>query len=129
MSLATLYPLDAKGQSLLVVNCHIINFVTFEKFSTHLDQVFQSLEHHDGPILLAGDFNTWNGKRLRYFKQQAKSFQLNEVKMKRQPRVSHLLQHLDHIYCRGITVLDAQVHTHIKSSDHYPISLSLSTVN
>ncbi|GHB74449.1 UPF0294 protein [Psychrosphaera saromensis] len=128
MSLATVYPLDNKGQSLLVVNCHVINFVTFEKFSVHLDQVFQSLADHNGPILLAGDFNTWNGKRLRYFNQLAKSFQLDEVNIKRKPRLSHLLQHLDHVYCRGLTVLDAQVHTHIKSSDHYPISLTLSTL-
>lgn len=129
MSLATVYPLDTQGQSLLVVNCHIINFVRFEKFSLHLDQVFQSLADHKGPILLAGDFNTWNGRRLRYFNQLAKLFNLEEVKMKRQPRLSHLLKHLDHIYCRGLTVVDAQVHTHIKSSDHYPITLSLSTLN
>lgn len=127
MSLATLYPLDNQGQSLLVINCHIINFVSYEKFSRHLDQVFQSLAHYDGPVLLAGDFNTWSGKRLRYFKQIAKSFDLEEVKMKRQPKLSHLLQHLDHIYCRGLTVVDAQVHTYIKSSDHFPITLSLNT--
>ncbi|WP_299262512.1 endonuclease/exonuclease/phosphatase family protein [uncultured Psychrosphaera sp.] len=127
MSLATVYPLNIEGQSLLVVNCHIINFVTFEKFSVHLDQVFQSLADHKGPILLAGDFNTWNGKRLRYFNQLAKSLHLDEVKIKRRPRLSHLLKHLDHIYSRGLTVVDAQVHTHIKSSDHYPISLSLNT--
>lgn len=115
-------------QSLLVVNTHLINFVAFNKFCAHLDQVFQTLEHHDGPILLAGDFNTWNGKRLKYFHQLALSFSLEEVKMVRQPRLNHLLQHLDHIYCRGLTIVDSHVHTHIHSSDHYPISLTLSTL-
>ncbi|HCH70731.1 MAG TPA: endonuclease/exonuclease/phosphatase family protein [Colwellia sp.] len=129
MLLATLYPLHNLEQSLLVVNSHIINFVSFEKFRAHLDQVFKTLEHHDGPILLAGDFNTWNGKRFKYFHKRALSFSLDEVQMMRQPRLNHLLQHLDHIYCRGLEVVNAHVHTHIHSSDHYPISLSLRTLN
>jgi endonuclease/exonuclease/phosphatase (EEP) superfamily protein YafD len=128
MLLATVYPLHTLGQSLLVVNSHLINFVSFEKFRAHLDQVFNALEHHDGPLLLAGDFNTWNGKRLRYFNHLALSYSLGEVEIKRQPRLNHLFQHLDHIYCRGLEVVDAHVHTHIHSSDHYPISLSLRTL-
>lgn len=132
MLLATVYPMQTFDhrveQSLLVVNTHLINFVAFNKFCAHLDQVFQTLEHHDGPILLAGDFNTWNSKRLNYFQKMATTFSLNEVKMVRQPRFNHLLRHLDHIYCRGLTIVDSQVHTHIHSSDHYPISLSLSTL-
>jgi endonuclease/exonuclease/phosphatase (EEP) superfamily protein YafD len=125
--LASVYSLHTLDQSLLVVNAHIINFVSFEKFKSHLDQVFNTLKHHDGPILMAGDFNTWNSKRLKYFNQLTRLFLLNEVKMKRQPKLKHLFQHLDHIYCRGLTVVDSHVHTHINSSDHYPISLSLRT--
>lgn len=127
MLLATLYPLHTLRESLLVVNAHLINFVSFEKFRSHLDQVFQTLEHHEGPILFAGDFNTWNAKRLKYFNQLAKSFSLGEVEITRKPRLNHLFQHLDHIYCRGLVVVDAQVHTDIHSSDHYPITLSLRT--
>jgi endonuclease/exonuclease/phosphatase (EEP) superfamily protein YafD len=127
MLLATLYPLNIKGQSLLVVNSHLINFVAFEKFKAHLDQVFQTLNNHQGPIILAGDFNTWNKKRLKYFNSLAAIFLLEEVKIVRQPRLKHLFKHLDHIYCRGLVIIDAHVHTDIHSSDHFPISLSLST--
>lgn len=129
MLLATEYPLHAVEQSLLVVNSHIINFVSFEKFKSHLDQVFQAMEQHDGPLLLAGDFNTWNKKRLKYFHERAISLSLKEVELTRQPRINHLFKHLDHIYYRGLTVVAAHVHTNIHSSDHYPISLSLRTVN
>lgn len=128
MMLATLYPLKQYKQSLLVVNSHLINFVTFEKFKTHLDQIFRTLKYHDGPVLLAGDFNTWNKKRLKYFHELALLFSLEEVQIIRQPRLTHLFQHLDHVYCRGLTILDAHVHTQINSSDHYPISLSVKTV-
>jgi endonuclease/exonuclease/phosphatase (EEP) superfamily protein YafD len=129
MLLATLYPLNIPGQSLLVVNSHLINFVSFEKFRVHLEQVFETLEDHDGPILLAGDFNTWNGKRLKYFNELVQTFSLDEVKMTRKTRLNHLFQHLDHIYCRGLEIVDTQVHTQIRSSDHYPISLSLRTLS
>lgn len=128
MLLTTEYPVNDSNQSLLVVNSHIINFVSFEKFRAHIDQVFQTMEHHVGPILLAGDFNTWNKKRLSYFHDRAMSFSLKEVALTRQPRLNHLFKHLDHIYYRDLTVVDAHVHTNIHSSDHYPISLSLLTV-
>jgi endonuclease/exonuclease/phosphatase (EEP) superfamily protein YafD len=128
MLLATVYPLTTSGQLLFVVNTHLINFVSFDKFKTHLDQVFQTLAHHKGPILLAGDFNTWNRKRLKYFNHLANTFLLDEVEMLRQPRINHLYQHLDHIYCRELEVVKTHVHTDIHSSDHYPISLLLRTL-
>ena len=130
MLLATEYPLFNRGiskreKSLLVINFHLINFVSFDKFKAHLDQVLHILENHQGPIILAGDFNTWNGKRLNYFKALTHSFSLEEVELSRRPKLGHLFQHLDHIYCRGLEVIDVKVHTEIRSSDHYPISLSL----
>ena len=129
MLLATLYPLDTPKQSLLVVNAHLINFVSLEKFKTHLHQIFNTLDDHEGPIIMAGDFNTWNRQRLSYFNELARSFWLEEVKMTRQPRFSHLFQHLDHIYYRGLELVASHVHTDIRSSDHYPISLTLRTQN
>lgn len=128
MLLATEYPL-AFGQSLLVVNSHLINFVSFDKYKAHLGQVFQALQHHSGPVILAGDFNTWNTRRLKYFNDLAISYALREVQMSRQPRLNHLMQHLDHVYCRGLEINEAHVHTDIQSSDHYPISLSLTAHN
>ncbi|WP_435236775.1 endonuclease/exonuclease/phosphatase family protein [Psychromonas sp. PT13] len=125
MLIATLYPLSTSSEPLLVINAHLINFVSFQKFRVHLDQVFNTLAEHKGPIVLAGDFNTWNAKRLQYFNKRAISFGLDEVEMDRQARFNHLYQHLDHIYYRGLTVVKAHVHSDIHSSDHYPISLSL----
>ena len=129
MLLATVYPLNITGQSLLVINTHIINFVSFEKFCAHLDQVFSALKNYNGPVLLAGDFNTWDSKRLRYFNQLASSFSLKEVQIIRKPRLGHLFKHLDHIYYRQLEVVAAQVHTHTHSSDHHPISLTLRTIS
>ncbi len=125
MLLSTTYPLNRSQDCLLVINAHIINFVSFIKFKAHLDAISTLVEHHEGPVLLAGDFNTWNRKRLKYFNQLALSFSLFEVDLIRKPKIAHLLQHLDHIYCRGFDILDAKVLTNIRSSDHYPLHLKL----
>lgn len=125
MLLSTVYPLSGRHDSLLVINAHIINFVSFIKFKAHLDTISGVLEKHVGPVLLAGDFNTWNGKRLRYFNELALSFSLIEVDLIRKPKMAHLFQHLDHIYCKGFDILDAKVLTSIRSSDHYPLQLRL----
>ncbi len=125
MLLATQYPLQSRRDSLLVINAHIINFVNFIKFKTHLDQISGVLTQHDGPVLLAGDFNTWNKKRLQYFNQLALSFSLSEIDLIREPRLVHLFQHLDHIYCRGLHIEETHVLTDIRSSDHFPIKLKI----
>mgnify|MGYP000023505967 CR=1 FL=1 len=134
MLLAIEYPLTQRESahnesSLLVVNAHLINFVSIEKFRAHLEQISYTLQDHKGPIILAGDFNTWNKKRLSDFNKLAAAFALGKVDMIRQPRLNHLFRHLDHVYCRGLDVTHVQVHTDIHSSDHYPISLSLHLPN
>ena len=86
-----------------------------------------SLEKKVDFVLLAGDFNTWNTKRSNYFCAIARTFALEEVVLTRKTRLNHFFRHLDHIYCRGLKVVEAQVHTHIHSSDHFPISLTVST--
>lgn len=125
MSLASEYELQGYSHPLLVINAHMINFVSTNKFVAHLDVVFQALRGHKGPVLVAGDFNTWNNQRLRHLKTIAASFSLKEVNITRRPRLNHMFKHLDHIFYRGLEVSKVQVHSDITSSDHYPISLSL----
>jgi endonuclease/exonuclease/phosphatase (EEP) superfamily protein YafD len=125
MSLASLYPLYDSQQQLLVINAHLINFVPLDKFIAHLNVVFEALNTHQGPVLLAGDFNTWNKPRLKYLQALADSFSLSEVKVARRARIKHLFKHLDHIYCRGLQATNVRVHTNIHTSDHYPISLTI----
>ncbi|REG84348.1 endonuclease/exonuclease/phosphatase family protein [Marinomonas pollencensis] len=129
MLLAIEYPLvdigSTTASSLLVINAHLINFVAIGKFRAHLEQISHTLQGHNGPIVLAGDFNTWNKKRLASFNKLAAEYSLQQVDMVRQPRLNHLFRHLDHVYCRGFEVTHVQVHSDIHSSDHYPISLSL----
>ena len=64
-SLITEHPLP-NGETLLAVNIHLLVFERWGvlKLRSQLDELKSIMEQHSGPILMAGDSNTWNEKRL-----------------------------------------------------------------
>jgi endonuclease/exonuclease/phosphatase (EEP) superfamily protein YafD len=125
MLLATTYPLSS-GEQLLVLNMHTVNFVTLKKYSRQLNQIADAIGHHTGPIILGGDFNTWNGGRLAHFLEMMGAAGLQEVKFTRTGRWQHFNQHLDHIFYRGLTLKNAHILSDILTSDHYPLTAEFS---
>lgn len=120
--LATLYPLAGDDEHLLVLNMHAINFVSVAKYVEQLDQLHAVLQSHTGPVILGGDFNTWNPKRLSHFRDVAEKACLEEAVMDRQSKLAHLNQHLDHLFFRGLILRSAESLSHYYSSDHAPIT-------
>lgn len=120
--LATTYRLEKRTEHLLVLNMHAINFVGVQKYVDQLDQLSAVLSAHTGPVILAGDFNTWNPTRLRCFMEVATQAGLTEACMERKSRLAHMNRHLDHVFYRGLQlrVVDSLMHYH--SSDHAPIT-------
>ena len=121
----TEYGLTDTKQTLLVVNIHAVNFA----FGTHAFHVqFQRalsvLNDHAGPILLAGDFNTWHWRRSAVLKKMTDSLGLEMLDYDEDLRKRFLGQPLDHIYVRGLEVLEATTR-HVESSDHNPMSVHL----
>lgn len=80
VSLVTEYPLP-NGENLLALNVHLLNFERWsvKKISHQLQDLKTIMAHHAGPIIMAGDFNTWNQKRLELVKKIARDVKLNEV--------------------------------------------------
>ena len=80
VSLVTEYPLP-NGKNLLAVNVHLLNFERWsvKKIGHQLEDLKSIMADHSGPILMAGDFNTWNQKRLELVKRITRDVQLNEV--------------------------------------------------
>ena len=121
MLLQTVYQLS-NGSDLMVLNMHAINFVAAKKYALHLDQVAGALEQHTGPVILAGDFNTWSLKRYGRFSDVAARAGLIEAQMQRGRKLMHFNKHLDHVFYRGLTLLSVESLGHIKLSDHAPIT-------
>lgn len=125
MILQTRYRLE-NGQELMVLNTHGVNFVRLRNFHGQLDQLARAAADHQGPLLLAGDFNTWRPARMKGLLQLSRDLGLTEVELSRSARPRHLKQHLDHLFVRGLKPAKAEVLDSIRSSDHYPISAQFS---
>jgi len=110
-----------EGAELLVLNMHAINFVAAPKYLSHLAQLGRAMAVHRGPLILAGDFNTWNERRRSSLIDVTREAGLNQAPLDRRARVAHLARHLDHLLYRGLRLRSATSLEHIGSSDHAPI--------
>lgn len=102
--------------SVLMVNTHALNFNPGKSFKRHIDQIASYIATQSGPVIWAGDFNTWNSNRQNYLDQKTKALALKHVN----PVNDNRTQILDHIYVRGFIVVNAEVLKQT-SSDHRPL--------
>ena len=113
-------PLE-KGNSLLIINVHLINFEWgISAYQVQLEQLFSFVENHQGPIIMAGDFNAWNEERLNLVNSLIKKYGLNSVALSQDERVRFLGYPLDYIFTRGVKVVSATSEV-VTSSDHNPL--------
>jgi len=125
MAIGTRYTLEFSAQELLVLNVHAINFVRINKFKRQMQQLEKELDGHDGPILLGGDFNTWLASRADFLRDMTGNLHMDLATFQPDRRSRYFGQILDHVFVRGLKIVSASCHFHIKSSDHQPIELVL----
>ena len=119
-ALATCYRLLGDDQPLMVLNVHAINFVGARKYKRQMEQLTGLISAHRGPLIVAGDFNSWSPRRRVILAQAARELGLTRVPVAAR-RLRHFNQILDHIFYRGLHVVSAKALLHIKSSDHVPL--------
>lgn len=107
-------------QTLLIVNLHAINMNlrTVKSLREQLYQFSQDIERHVGPVIVAGDFNTWMNKRFEVVLDFALQHGLQFVSFEKDSRS----RPLDHILAKGLKVKNSMVHSEVKSSDHKPLT-------
>lgn len=124
-ALMSLYPLQGSRYPLMVVNVHAINFeLGMAAYKKQLEQIGKLTRKYQGPVLIAGDFNTWNSKRLALLQQIMVRNQLQPVRFGQNERMRVGSLPLDHAFTRGLTVAAASSQRST-GSDHNPISLEL----
>ena len=132
VSLYTYHDLFKHPEALLAANAHLINFVSDRKFQAQLQQIESVLTKHQGAIILAGDFNTWNGSRCIMLQQMAERLNLTAVSFTARDtkKIKNFIfsEPLDRIYYRGFIQKpdSARVIDSIDSSDHNPLFVELS---
>lgn len=122
--LVTRYPLSVPGKFLLVVNVHSINFdLGIESFRAHWAKLEEYLAAVEGPVILAGDFNTWSRKRLAVVEETTGRLSMKPVIFDERRRSTFFGKALDHVYYRGLAPIDTEVFE-VTTSDHNPILVS-----
>ena len=130
VSLFTKYSLPDRSD-LLAVNTHLINFVSLSKFQAQLQEIELIIKEHQGVIILAGDFNTWNQSRWLMLSQMAARLNLTPVTftVRDTQKIKSFLfsPPLDYIFYRGFTQKSdsAKVIDNITTSDHNPLLVEL----
>ena len=119
MTLATYYEIPESEEKLLVLNIHGINFVPHDHFVKQINVVAQTIQVHSGPIIFAGDFNTYTSARLDFLIKKVSSLGLTQAKVKGAEYQGLLT--LDHLFYRGLELVKSEALKHVKSSDHIPL--------
>ncbi|MDE0929296.1 MAG: endonuclease/exonuclease/phosphatase family protein [Halioglobus sp.] len=121
----TEYPLAGREDRLLTINLHAVNFALgLQDLRQQLRALSELLEHHQGPMILAGDLNTWSGQRQTVVDDFTSKFGLNAIAFSPDLRTKVFGRALDHIYIRGLEAQSAQV-IPVTSSDHNPLRVRL----
>jgi endonuclease/exonuclease/phosphatase (EEP) superfamily protein YafD len=131
-ALFTRYDLGPDHPSLLVVNVHGINFkIGLDDFRDQLVEIFDRIADHRGPVVLAGDFNTWRDRRLDFLAESAEAAGLAAVDFSPE---THRIESrsdnpLDHIfYSRDLLspkIGSPDVLEEVTTSDHRPLYVEL----
>lgn len=108
------------NKKVLLVNTHALNFNLGSAFEAHINQTASHIQNFKGPVIWAGDFNTWSAERLDHLEKVAKKLKLSFI----QPTHDNRWLKLDHILVRGFAVRNTQLHE-LNTSDHWPLTTEL----
>ena len=104
------------GEIVHVINTHALNFNAGGPFERQIDDVYEKIKDLKGPVIWAGDFNTWNfwsDGRLEYLVAATEDLGLKQVEFKEDTRKLKL----DHIFYRGFKLKNSAI-VPVSTSDH-----------
>jgi endonuclease/exonuclease/phosphatase (EEP) superfamily protein YafD len=115
------FGIDGTDETLAVVNVHGINFTLgVEEQRQQLAKIGLVLSRHRGPVIVAGDFNTWRAGRLAVVEDWANSLALEELSFADDHRVTPLGLAVDRVFARGLRPVESST-AEVDSSDHNPM--------
>lgn len=119
-----LYPIAGSNKKLLVANLHGINFTLgTEAYEQQIRQMTSIAKQHSGPMIVAGDFNTWSDARVVIVNKMVRQLSLQTVTYSAHNRIKVFGHELDHVYYRGLEIAREEV-MNLTSSDHNPIKVN-----
>lgn len=110
------------GSTLLILNVHAINFRENKRYHKELERFLTLMQSHKGAMIIAGDFNSWNKKRMDKLHELREKLGLKAVTFTQGDNVKSFMgNHLDFILYRGLELVDYTVDKEHGLSDHNPL--------
>jgi endonuclease/exonuclease/phosphatase (EEP) superfamily protein YafD len=123
-TLVSYYAIDGSEEQLLVANIHGINFTLgLDAYHEQLDKLYDAVIQHDGPIIIAGDFNSWSSDRLSEVHRLVERLSLSSIEYPVNNKTHMFGNAIDHVFYRQLELVSNKV-WQVSSSDHNPISVS-----
>ncbi len=128
------------GESFLLVNVQVLKFSTFSSFKNQLSKIFQEISKIDDPIIIIGDFSTWNKDRLKLLKLTMKENLFYDTSLffnsnsrrdvrKRNPLLGRYINYFkapsSHAFIRNLNIKDIQVLSNFEESENFPLFLKV----
>lgn len=127
---AALYGLYAlsNDEILLVVNLHGINFdPNLQEWEDQLAPLLGLVMQHHGPVILAGDFNSWGERRSQKLEKLIEPLGLKAAIFEPDERIRVFGTPLDWVFYRGLHLKKAQSPT-TNVSDHAPLMVQFELI-
>ncbi len=121
-TLINYYPIDHVAEHLLVANIHGINFsLGTLSYRKQLTALYHAIKGHQGPIIMAGDFNSWSGARMNIIDEMVARLKLDSIDWEERHHTTRLFGNtIDHVFYRKLEPI-TQESWRVSSSDHNPI--------
>ncbi len=111
-----------QNTKLMFVNIHAINFVPNKIFIQELNNIKKYIKNHKGPLIIAGDFNTWNKQRIQALENFKEELVLTKVTYSDNSSIKKIFSnHLDYIFFKKIKFCYSRALKSEFYSDHNPI--------
>ena len=118
------YDLSGTDEKLLVANIHSINFTLgTEVYSEQIKTLTAAIVQHQGPVIVAGDFNSWSEDRKQIIENMVAELSLKAVTYQSKNRVTIFGNEIDHVFYRGMKPVSSEAQQ-VTSSDHNPIKVT-----
>ncbi|AKF25011.1 hypothetical protein YH65_06100 [Sulfurovum lithotrophicum] len=126
--LLSTYPLTG-NKTLLVLNIHAINFRENSSYERELEIFAEKVRAHEGPMIVAGDFNAWNKKRREALHKLQKDLSLELVIFTEEDNVKSFMGYpLDFVLYRDLECTAKEVILDHDISDHHPLLVTFRTL-
>ncbi|WP_409420451.1 endonuclease/exonuclease/phosphatase family protein [Pseudaeromonas sp. ZJS20] len=122
-ALVSLYALEGSRYPLLVINLHGVNFdLGTASYEEQLAPLLKLSRRYPGPVLFAGDFNSWSERRSRLLQSRMARQQFLSAHFSPDQRRRIGEWPLDQVFYRGLILEQASAEPSA-ASDHNPLRL------